>query len=205
MRITERATQFILAGLAVSAISGGAYLYYAAHEKNAAIAEKSAADPSLGTPVKLKLIDAEAKPFDLASLKGKPVAVFFGFTQCPDVCPMTMQKLSIMRERIGAPFNDLHILFVSLDPERDTPDALKSYFGSFPIPVTGLTGSAADIAGAAKQFDVFYETVRYSETDYTIDHTASLFLVDREGKRAGEIGFDADEAEFQQKLESLVK
>jgi protein SCO1/2 len=63
-----------------------------------------------------------------------------------------------------------------------------------------LTGSAADIAAAAKQFDVFYETVRYSETDYTIDHTASLFLIDRNGKRAGEIGFDADEAEFQKKL-----
>lgn len=205
MQITERATKVILAGLVVSAISGGAYLSYAAHEENAAITEKPVADPSLGAPVKFKLTDADSKPFDLASLKGKPVVVFFGFTQCPDVCPMTMQKLSIMHERIGAPLNDLRILFVSLDPERDTPEALKNYFSAFSIPVTGLTGSAADIAGAAKQFDVFYEIVRYSETEYAIDHTASIFLVDRDGKRAGEIGFDADEAEFQQKLESLVK
>lgn len=205
MPITERSTQFMLAGLAVAAISGGAYLYHSASQTNAAIAEKKAADPTVGNAVELKLVDAEAKPFDLASLKGKPVVVFFGFTQCPDVCPMTMQKLSIMRERIGAPFHDLHILFVTLDPDRDTPEALKAYFGSFPIPVIGLTGNATQIAGAAKQFDVFYETVRYSETEYTIDHTASLFLVDRNGKRAGAIGFDADEAEFQQKLESLLK
>jgi protein SCO1/2 len=205
MQITERATKVILAGLAVSAISGAAYLTYGAHEKNAAITEKPAADPSLGATVKLKLTDADGEPFDLVSLKGKPVVVFFGFTQCPDVCPMTMQKLSIMRDRIGEPFNDLRILFVTLDPDRDTPEALKNYFSAFTLPVTGLTGSAADIAGAAKQFDVFYETVRYSETDYAIDHTASLFLVDRGGKRAGEIGFEADDAELQKKIQFIVK
>ncbi|WP_324074263.1 MAG: SCO family protein [Erythrobacter sp.] len=205
MQITERATKVVLAGLAVFAISGAAYLNYAANEENSAITEKPAADPSLGAPVKLKLTDADGKPFDLASLNGKPVAVFFGFTQCPDLCPMTMQKLASMRKRIGAPFNELHVLFVSLDPERDTPETLKSYFSAFPLPVTGLTGSAADIAGAAKQFDVFYETVRYSETYYAIDHTASIFLIDRDGKRAGEIGFGADDAEFQAKLEALVE
>ncbi|MCZ8134827.1 MAG: SCO family protein [Porphyrobacter sp.] len=205
MQITERATKVILAGLVVSAISGAAYLTYAAPEKNAAITGKPAADPSLGTPVQLKLTDADGKSFDLASLKGKPVVVFFGFTQCPDFCPMTMQKLASMRERIGTPFNELHVLFVSLDPERDTPGTLKSYFSAFPLPVTGLTGSAADIASAAKQFDVFYETVRYSETYYAIDHTASIFLIDRDGKRAGEIGFGADDAEFQAKLEALVE
>lgn len=205
MQITDRATKVILAGLAVSAISVGVYLSYAVHEENAATTEEPAADPSLGAPVNFKLTDADGKPFDLASLKGRPVAVFFGFTHCPDVCPMTMQKLSVMRKRIGAPFNDLRILFVSLDPERDTPEALKSYFGSFLIPVTGLTGDAAAIADSAKQFDVFYETVRFSETDYAIDHTASLFLIDRDGKRAGEISFDAEDAEFQQKLEILIK
>lgn len=204
MQITERVTKVMLASLAVSAISGGAYLTYAAHEKNAAITEKAAANPSLGATVQLKLTDADGKPFDLASLKGKPVAVFFGFTQCPDFCPMTMQKLASMRKRIGTPFNDLHVVFVSLDPERDTPEMLKAYFSAFSLPVTGLTGSAADIAGAAKQFDVFYDTVHYSETYYAIDHTASIFLIDRDGKRAGEIGFGADDAEFQAKLEALI-
>lgn len=205
MQITERVTKVMLASLAVSAISGGAYLTYAAHEKNGAITEKPATDPSLGAPVKLKLTDADGKPFDLASLKGQPVAVFFGFTQCPDFCPMTMQKLASMRERIGTPFDELRVLFVSLDPERDKPETLKSYFNAFSLPVTGLTGSAADIASAAKQFDVFYESVRYSETYYAIDHTASIFLIDRDGKRAGEIGFGADDAEFQAKLEALVE
>ncbi|WP_051020625.1 SCO family protein [Porphyrobacter sp. AAP82] len=205
MKLNATVTRAIIGGLAVSAISGGVYLTYAAGEGNPVNTEEPAADPSLGSPVELKLTDADGRPFDLASLKGRPVAVFFGFTQCPDFCPMTMQKLSIMRERIGAPFNDLHILFVSLDPERDSPEALKNYFSAFSLPVTGLTGSAADIAASAKQFAVVYETVRYSETDYAIDHTAAIFLIDRNGKRAGAIGFDADDLEFQNKLESLLK
>lgn len=205
MSALDRSKPFILTALAVSAISGGVYLYNYARATNAALAQKEAPGPASRAPVDLRLTDAEGKPFDLASLAGKPVAVFFGFTHCPDVCPMTLQRLALMKEKIGSKFDDLQVIFVTLDPERDSPATLKSYFSAMPIGVTGLTGSAEQIAQAAKQFDVFYETVRYSETDYTIDHTASLFLVDREGRRAGEIAFDSEEAEFEQKLSNLIK
>jgi len=205
MSAIDRSKPFILTTLALAAVSGGIYLYQHARATNGALPQREAVDAARGAPVELKLTDAEGRPFDLASLSGKPVAVFFGFTNCPDVCPMTLQRLALMREKIGGRFDDLHVLFVTLDPERDTPATLKSYFSSMPIPVTGLTGTAEQIAKAAKQFGVYYETVRYSESDYTIDHTASLFLLDRTGRRAGEIGFDSEEAEFEEKLREAIK
>lgn len=205
MSAIDRSKPFILTALAVAAVSGGVYLYNHARATNGALAQKSAAAPAPRASVDLKLIDADGKPFDMASLSGKPVAVFFGFTHCPDVCPMTLQRLALMKEKIGSKFDDLQVVFVTLDPERDTPATLKSYFASMPIRVTGLTGTADQIARAAKQFDVYYETVRYSESDYTIDHTASLFLLDRDGRRTTEIGFDSEQAEFEQKLKTAIK
>jgi len=153
----------------------------------------------------LKLTDENGRNFDFARLSGQPVAVFFGFTRCPDVCPMTLHRLAFLRQKIGPEFDRIKIVFVSLDPQRDTPEALKNYMEGQPVRVTGLTGSEADIAKVANRFDVFHEVIRVPGQDYTIDHTASIFLVDKRGRRSGEITMDADESEYEKKLRQLLQ
>lgn len=153
----------------------------------------------------LKLTDAKGRDFDFSSLSGQPVAVFFGFTYCPDVCPMTLHRLGFLRQKIGPDFDRIKIVFVSLDPQRDTPEVLKNYMEGQPVRVTGLTGTEADIAKMAKRFDVFHEVIRVPGQDYTIDHTASIFLVDKKGRRSGEITMDADESEYEKKLRQLLQ
>ncbi|MCW1400929.1 SCO family protein [Novosphingobium sp. MW5] len=152
----------------------------------------------------LALQDQNGKPFDYQRLAGKPVALFFGFTHCPDVCPLTLQRLARLREVIGARFDEIEVIFVTLDPERDTAEQLKGYLGAQPIRVTGLTGSQVAILHTASHFGVFREKVLTSEKDYTIDHTAALFLIGRYGAKAGQIPFDASDAEFESKLRSLL-
>ena len=151
-----------------------------------------------------RLFDVSGREFDMSSLEGRPVAVFFGFTQCPDVCPMTLQRLALMKQAIGKPFDKIQVVFVTLDPDQDKAAALASYLKNQPLPVIGLTGTMADVSRAAVQFGVFHERVALGSDSYTIDHTATLFLFDREGRRAGEIPFDATQEEFEAKLRSIL-
>lgn len=152
----------------------------------------------------LDLVTDSGEPFDPTMLLGRPTAIFFGFTHCPDVCPMTLYRLGLMRGKIGTSFDQLQVLFVTLDPERDTPEMLKDYMSGQPIKVTGVTGPDASISAAARKFDVFRERVAMPGQGYTVDHTASLFLLDRDGRRAGEISIDASEAEFEQKIRLVL-
>jgi protein SCO1/2 len=118
---------------------------------------------------------------------------------------MTLHRLGFLRQKIGPEFDRIKIVFVSLDPKRDTPEVLKNYMEGQPVRVTGLTGTEADIAKMAKRFDVFHEVIRVPGQDYTIDHTASIFLVDKKGRRSGEITMDADESEYEKKLRQLLQ
>ena len=167
-------------------------------------ASRPIAAPGFERVAALDLRDVDGRRFDFSGLGGKPVAVFFGFTNCPDVCPMTLQRLARMRGRIGSAYDGLEVVFVTLDPERDSATLLKDYMAAQPVKVTGLTGSSADVASAAVSFGVFHERVATSETAYTIDHTASLYLVARDGRRAGEISLDASDGEFEQKLRAIL-
>lgn len=168
--------------------------------------DRPASDSFLASPAlaHVDLRDAGGKRFDMASLEGEPVAVFFGFTQCPDVCPMTLQRLSLMKQEIGKPFDDLHVVFITLDPERDKARRLAEYLGNQPLRITGLTGTTAEVSRAAVQFGVFHERVALAPGAYTIDHTATLFLFDRQGRRAGEIPFDATQEEFRSRLRAIL-
>lgn len=192
----KRTRHSAMALAAILLISGGAFAAY-----QAVAPEKVQASSHLAA---FALQDTQGKPFDYQRLAGKPVAVFFGFTRCPDVCPMTLQRLARMREKIGASFDDIEVIFVTLDPERDTPDLLRDYMSVQPMKVTALTGSEAAIARTADNFGVFQERVATADNDYTIDHTASLFLIGRHGGKAGEIPIDATEVEFESKLRSLL-
>jgi protein SCO1/2 len=138
------------------------------------------------------------------AVKGMPVAVFFGFTHCPDVCPTTLMDWSNVLDGLGKDGDRLKVLFVSVDSERDTPAALASYLGSFDPRITALTGSAADIARAARTFGALYEKVASSDGAYTFDHTTNVYLIGPDGRLAATANLQTPEADRQRVLADLL-
>lgn len=131
----------------------------------------------------LALTDHNGKPRALAEFKGKVVAVFFGFTQCPDACPTTLATLKAVKDKLGADGDKLQVLFVTVDPERDTAPLLAKYVTAFDPNFIGLSGDAEATSRVAKEFKVFYQKVpgKVPET-YSVDHTATTFLYDPQGR-----------------------
>jgi protein SCO1/2 len=131
----------------------------------------------------LQLPDAEGKARTLAEFKGQVVLVFFGFTQCPDVCPTTMLELAAVKKALGPDGSRVRGVFVTIDPERDTPEVLKAYVASFGPDFIGLRGDAEQTKAAAKHFKVFYAKVPgKTEGSYTMDHTAGSYVFDAKGR-----------------------
>lgn len=131
----------------------------------------------------LKLPDSEGRERSLADFKGQVVLVFFGYTQCPDVCPTTLIELADVKRQLGADGAKLQGVFVTVDPERDTPALLKQYVGGFDPSFVALRGSPEQTQAAAKEFKVFYGKVAgKTEGSYTVDHTAGSFLFDPQGR-----------------------
>jgi protein SCO1 len=128
------------------------------------------------------LIDQDGKPFSDQDLKGKSFLVFFGFTHCPDVCPTTLFEISEIMRKLGPEADRMAALFISVDPERDTPEAMKDYLSSFDPHLRGLTGDAASLAAVAKAYRVYYKKVPLEGGDYTMDHTAIVYLMDKDGR-----------------------
>jgi len=132
---------------------------------------------------KLQLQDPDGKPRTLADFKGKVVVVFFGYTQCPDVCPTTMAELAEVKRSLGADGARVQGIFVTVDPERDTADLLKAYVANFGPDMLGLRGTVDETKAAAKEFKVFFSKVPgKTDTSYTIDHTAGSYVFDAKGK-----------------------
>jgi protein SCO1/2 len=123
-----------------------------------------------------QLLDIYGHPFTHASLSGAPTLVFFGFTHCPDVCPTTLVKLAQVRKQAGVAA--LRVLFVSIDPQRDTPEKVALYVHAFDPDFEGATGDPASIGALAKQFGVAVNRVELPGGDYTMDHSAVVFLLD---------------------------
>jgi protein SCO1/2 len=128
------------------------------------------------------LTGSDSRPFPSSRLNGKPAAIFFGFTNCPDVCPTTLARLVKLRRQLGGGDEAMSIVFITVDPERDGPAEVGSYAGLFNAPVIGLTGSPADIERVKKQFGAFSQKVEQPGGGYSVDHTASVFLMDRNGR-----------------------
>jgi protein SCO1/2 len=129
------------------------------------------------------LLDHNGKPRTLADFKGKVVVVFFGYTQCPDVCPTTMAEMASVMKDLGPQADQVQVLFITLDPERDTPELLKAYVPQFDKRFLGLYGTLEQTAQTAKEFKVFYTKVPGSAPgEYSIDHTAGSYVFDRDGK-----------------------
>jgi protein SCO1/2 len=131
----------------------------------------------------LNLTDADGRARTLADFKGKVTVVFFGYTQCPDVCPTTLAELAQARQLLGEDGRRVQGVFVTIDPERDTPAILKAYVGAFGEDFVGLRGNAEQTPAAAKQFKVFYaKAPGQTAVSYTMDHTAGSYVIDGAGR-----------------------
>ncbi|HEX2012782.1 MAG TPA: SCO family protein [Roseateles sp.] len=131
----------------------------------------------------LKLPDQDGRNRTLGDFKGKVLVVFFGYTQCPDVCPTTMAELAQVKKALGPEGDKVQGIFVTVDPERDTPPLLKAYLQSFDASFVALRGSEEQTKAAAKEFKVYYAKVPgKTEGSYTLDHTAASFIFDTQGR-----------------------
>jgi protein SCO1/2 len=131
----------------------------------------------------LPLPDLDGRARTLAEFRGKAVVVFFGFTQCPDVCPTTLAEIAAVKKELGAAGERIQTVFVSLDPERDTPELLKNYVATFDPGVVALRGTPEQTQAAAKSYKVFFQKVPGKEPgSYSIDHTAGAYVFDTEGR-----------------------
>jgi protein SCO1 len=135
---------------------------------------------AIGGPLDLQ--DQNGKPFSDAQMRGEPFLVFFGFTHCPDICPTTLFDMSQMMKALGPDAGRAGVLFITVDPERDTAPVLKDYLSNFDQHLRGLTGSRAQINAAIKEYRVYAKKVPLENGDYTMDHTAMVYLMDKDGR-----------------------
>jgi protein SCO1/2 len=150
------------------------------------------------------LTGSDGKPFSSSALSGKPHAIFFGFTHCPDVCPTTLARLVKLRNDLGAGDDSFQILFVTVDPERDGPSEVGRYAELFDSPVTGLTGSPAQIEQVKKQFGIFSRKVPDQSGGYSVDHTAVVLLFDGNGRFTGTVAPEESDSAALAKLKRIT-
>ena len=135
---------------------------------------------AIGGP--FRLIDQDGSIVTDRDQQGRPFLVFFGFTHCPEICPTTLFEISEILRKLGPDADRARALFITVDPERDTPRALKEYLSSFDSHISGLTGDPDAIAAVAKAYRAIYRKVPLEQGDYTMDHTAIVYLMDKQGR-----------------------
>lgn len=172
-------------------VAGALLLCLAAPAKAQQLSERAAAElmdvlmwsrEPVGGP--FALLDHTGKPRTDADFRGKLLLLYFGFTYCPDICPTDLQSIAVAMNRLGQSAAAIQPVFVTLDPERDTPQRLASYVEFFHPRLVGLTGDAAAIGKAAREYKVYYAKVA-TKAGYTIDHSGYVYLMDRAGKYLG--------------------
>ncbi len=153
----------------------------------------------------INLIDHNGNEFNRASLNEKPSLLFFGFTHCPEICPTTLSQLSEITEKLQNPTDLTNIVFITLDPKRDTQDHLKEYIQYFNKNVIAITGQINEIKKLADNWNVFFETIGSSKENYNINHTATVFMLDRTGVFRGTIAWGENEESVIKKIINLNK
>jgi len=151
-----------------------------------------------------QLIDANRRPVTQASLLGKPTAIFFGYTYCPEVCPTTLAELTAALAALGKDADRLNVVFVTVDPERDTPAQLKLYLSSFDPRIQGFTGPPGAIEAAVKAYRVYRQKVPGAGGSYTFDHTSTVYLFDRRGRFVEPLGYGFPHETVVARLRALV-
>lgn len=150
------------------------------------------------------LTDQRGEPITEQAFRGQPAAVFFGFTHCPEVCPTTLFELAGYLNALGDEGKEIRAYFVSVDPERDTPEIMNTYISNFSDRITGITGEPEKVFAMAKSFGIYWKKVPTDDGDYTLDHTASVLLLNSQGDFFGTIAYGESPDAARAKLKRLA-
>jgi protein SCO1/2 len=170
-------------------------------------ADEKLAEGPFGVP--FTLVAQDGSPITEKAFAGKPTALFFGFTHCPEVCPTTLFELDGWLSKTDPDGTKMQAYFITVDPERDTPEIVQNYVSNVSKRITGISGPADKVMDMVKGFRVYARKVPVDEKqpdgEYTMDHTASVFLLDRDGRFRGTIAYGENPDVAVQKLENLIK
>jgi protein SCO1/2 len=186
---------------AVLVIAAGALLALAVRETPRGAAGTALAN-AIGGP--FHLTDQNGKAVSDADLKGKWQLVFFGYTHCPDACPTALNEIALALDQLGEKRGEIEIVFITVDPERDTPEVMKSYVQSFNAPIIALTGSTDAVAQAAKAYRVYYAKHPRGDGDYDMDHSAVIYVMNPEGRFTATFTPDSTADAIAQRLQKLI-
>lgn len=191
--------RIFLWALVALALVGGAYIYYG----NLNSADKQRAGiVDIGGPFSMTNQNGEA--VSEKTYAGKAMAIFFGFTYCPDICPTTLSRLSSLMGKLGPDAEQIQVILVSVDPERDTPAVLKDYMAAFDERFISLTGTPAQLAAFAKTYRAFYQKVPGENGEYTMNHSAGVFLFGAQGTFTGTLDPHENDEVALEKLKMLI-
>ena len=188
----------LIAALVVVLGVVGAWLGYEIYRETA-----SPSGEPYGVP--FNLVDQNGDPITEQAFRGHPTALFFGFTHCPEVCPTTLYELGSWFNELGDEGSNIMAYFVSIDPERDTPELLGGYLSNVTDRVIGITGDPEKVREMARGFNIYFKRIDTDDGDYTMDHTASVFLLDRDGNFKGTIAYGEATETAIAKLERLIE
>ena len=189
----------LFAGLVI--LGAGAFLALSLHETPRGAAGTLLAS-AIGGP--FRLVDQNGKTVTDADLKGKWSLVYFGYTHCPDACPTALNDIAIALDELGPQRNEVRPVFVTVDPERDTPEVLKSYVTAFDAPILALSGTPEEIAQAAKGYRVYYAKHPEAGGDYSMDHSSVIYVMDPEGRFTASFTHENSPEEIAERLKKLL-
>ena len=191
-----------LAGLIVAAVGLAGVI---AFETRSIGSPAVASGPATRIGGPFTLMDQHGRVVTDQDLRGKPTVMFFGFTYCPEVCPTTLAALTAWMKALGPDADKLNVVYVTIDPERDTPKQLALYLSSFDPRIRGLTGTPAQIAEIAHEYGVYYQKIPLSGGGYTMDHSSAVYLMDARGGFEGVIGYQEPTPQALAQLRALVR
>ena len=197
-----RLIAFVIAGFLIGALAGAAILLLTTPQGGQPV--QSSGTALIGGP--FSLVGTDGKPVTDRDFRGRYMLIFFGFTHCPDICPAELQVTAQALDQLGDKAKKVVPIFITLDPERDTPEAMANYVKSFGPNFVGLTGSPEAIAAAAKAYRVSYAKVenKNSPGDYSVDHSALVYLMDPEGRYVTHFSYGLSADQMAEKLGKLL-
>jgi protein SCO1 len=196
--------RFVLVAAALAALvilGAGVFLALALRDNPRGAAGTMLAS-AIGGP--FRLIDQNGKTVTDADLKGKWSLVYFGYTHCPDACPTALNDISIALEDLGTKRDAVRPVFITVDPERDTPDALKAYVTSFDAPILALTGTPEQVAQAAKGYRVYYAKHPEAGGEYSMDHSSVIYVMDPQGRFTASFTHESTPEQIAERLKKLL-
>ena len=182
-------------------VGAGAFLVLSLHETPRGAAGTLLAS-AIGGP--FRLVDQNGKTVTDADLKGKWSLVYFGYTHCPDACPTALNDIATALDGLGPKRDAVRAVFITVDPERDTPDVLKSYVTAFDAPILALSGTPEEIAQAAKDYRVYYAKHPEAGGDYSMDHSSVIYVMDPQGRLTASFTQENSPEEIAERLKKLL-